>query len=181
MGTQALKTTLSGCVLLTLFVLGCVMQPLVEPFSEPDWVRIGSGAAETEQGRVFNGVGIASGLQSRVLLRASADNLAREELARVLDRFIRALGRNQRADAKNGHVENAGSQISFHPLIQTMLRDAVIEDHWTDSRDGRLFALCRLNLETFKKNLARDRKLEMALRNTMLDRADRVHAQMAGR
>ena len=181
MGTRAIKVTLSGWMLLALFTLACVMQPLGESYPEPEWVRSGSGAAETEQGRVFNGVGVATDIQSRVLLRATADNLAREELARVLEHFVRVLAQNERADHEHRGADDSAVDVSFHSLIQTSLRNATIVNHWTDSRDGRMYALCRLNLMAFKEDLAHDRQLEMALRNAMLDRADRVHAQMTAR
>lgn len=173
MGTRPVRIVRSACLLLTMFILSCVMQPLEETSFEPDWVRTGSGAAQTEQGRFFYGVGTAAGLQSRILLRATADNLAREELAKVIDRFMRALTLDQRAGP-----DSPGGPVSFHTLIQNVLRDATIVDHWTDPRDGRLYALCRLDLDAIKENLARDRELEMALRNAMLSRADQVHAQM---
>ena len=176
MGTRIFKITRSASLLLALFSLSCVLQPLPETSFEPDWVLAGSGAARTEQGRVFYGVGVASGLQSRLLLRATADNQAREELAKVIDRFIGALAFDQQ-----GGSESPAGPVSFHSLIQTTLRDATVVDHWTDTRDGRLYALCRLGLTSVKEHLAHDRDLEMALRNAMLSRADQVHDQMTRR
>ncbi|MBW2565154.1 MAG: hypothetical protein JRE29_14245 [Deltaproteobacteria bacterium] len=66
-----------------LLVAGCATspKPSADPASMgPAWVMKGGGAFDVEKGKVFYGVGIASGIKNKALLRQTADNRARAEL-----------------------------------------------------------------------------------------------------
>jgi hypothetical protein len=154
--------------LLFLTVAGCVQAPMGVSYPEPEWVRLGSGAYHSDQGPAFYGVATASGLKNQVLLRATADNLAREELFKVLDAYAGLLA------GGTGPADD-----SMQPLIQMSMQDAAIADHWFDERSGSMYALCRSNLNTFKEALARYNYFEMSRRNALLESADSVHARMA--
>ena len=51
----------------------------------PDWVNRGSGAFGGEKGRIFYGVGIASGIRNAAMRRSTGDSRARAEIAKTLD------------------------------------------------------------------------------------------------
>ncbi|NVM23610.1 MAG: hypothetical protein HWN68_17745, partial [Desulfobacterales bacterium] len=60
------------CVLLAVgifFIAGCATAP--PKGKGPEWVWKGSGAFDVEKGKVFYGVGIASGIRNKVLLRTT--------------------------------------------------------------------------------------------------------------
>jgi hypothetical protein len=168
-----LKWALHG-MLVMVAITACVKAPTQVPYQESEWVRLGSGAYRTEQGRFFYGVASASGLSSQLLLRATADNLARDELFTVLETYAGLLVGRSAADGAG-----PAGQDSMLSLVQESLQQATIEDHWFDDRNGHLYALCSVDLNTFKEALARHDYLEMSLRNTLLGRADNVHDQMA--
>ena len=148
---------------------GCVSYPIAVKQS-PDWVERGSGLWRAEED-VFQGVGVASGIQNRLLLRATADNRARSELAAVMVRYVEALA----ASAGKAGDQDPGV---LQPLAQASLNRAVIVDHWIDPDSGRLYALCRLNMASFKDTLAAYRMLPADSRKTMLENAERQHARM---
>src|SRR5688572_13222560 len=61
-----------------------------EPSGKPRWVTRGSVAVAGDK-RAFYGVGSASGIKEAALLRSTADNRARAELAKLLDTFSASL------------------------------------------------------------------------------------------
>lgn len=72
-----------------VFITGCTSAPKITtttPIQElgaPEWVLKGSGAFGGERGRVFYAVASASGIQNPSLLRMTADNRVRNEVAKV--------------------------------------------------------------------------------------------------
>ncbi len=164
-----------SCLLTLLVVAGCVTVPAGDSYREPEWVRLGSGAYETDQGPAFYGVAMASGLKNQVLMRATADNLSREELFRVLESYAGLLAGGSAAGM------DQPADDSMRPLIQKSIQESAIVDHWFDEQNGRMYSLCRSNLDTFKAALARYNYFEMSQRNSLLDRADGIHAWMAAR
>jgi hypothetical protein len=159
-----------ACLAGVLVLGGCVATTSSITLPSPSrWVDQGSGAFSASQGRIFQGIGSASGLQSSLLLRASADNQARSATAGVLSRYVQKLA------AVSG-VGSADPGI-IDGLTQTGMSDAVIVDHWQDPRSQKFYSLCRLSLTAFKKRLA-TADLDPAQRNALLSHADSVHSAM---
>jgi hypothetical protein len=99
----------------------CFRAPVFQDSKEaPAWVAKGSGAFDEAGGKAFYGVGAAEGIVSGASLRTVADDRARLELVHLL--------------------KGIGAQSSA--------ADAVIIDHWVNSKDGTTYALCRLSLDT---------------------------------
>jgi hypothetical protein len=73
------KRLIIGFVILALglfIVAGCATTPTREA-KGPDWTWKGSGAFDdAETGKVFYGVGIASGIKNKALARSTADDRA---------------------------------------------------------------------------------------------------------
>jgi hypothetical protein len=161
-----------ACLVGVLVIGGCVATTTSVAVPPPSrWVDQGSGAFATSQGRVFQGIGSASGLQSSLLLRASADNQARGATAGVLNRYIERL-----AAASGLSSSDTGMMDT---LIQAGMSDAIIVDHWQDPQSQTFYSLCRLALTAFKKRLVADNDIDQAQRNALLSHADSVHAAMA--
>jgi hypothetical protein len=163
---------------LILFLLGiisaCAKIPLLEE-SGPQWISGGSGSYSTPQGKVFYGVGTARGIQNRMLLRATADNAARDELAQLLENYTARLVRS----ALPASLSQAKINEYAGQLAQLNLQRAIVVEHWQDPNgDGSLFALCRLDLSVYIENLQRYRTMDATLRQAMVAKADEVHAQM---
>ena len=155
---------LLGLMMLVLAVVsGCVSLRALSPSMQgPE--PVDSGLHSAGKNPVFVGVGSADGIQSRALLRATADSEARKALAEILQGYVKALVGATKG-VKEDHV---------YVLTRQAMGRAVITNHWSDPAmdDGRLYAKCTLSLAAFKEILAAYRSLDAADRETMLLHAD---------
>jgi len=90
--------------LISIFLLfGCggkakeIPQHEVTKPQKPEWVEKGSGAFGGEMGKAFYGVGSTYGIKNPSLLRSSADNRARTEVARVFKTYTASLMKDYQA------------------------------------------------------------------------------------
>jgi hypothetical protein len=158
---------------------GCARPPLIsvpEPAPEREWMHQESGAHHADGGGVFYGIGRAAGLRNATLLRATADNQARSEMAGVLQAYVTALAREAGFDSRQ-----ESDLQGLNGLTRSALQHARIVDHWFDPPQGELSSLCRLELAAFKAVLQADPQLDTPLKNAMLDRAEQVHTRLARR
>jgi hypothetical protein len=177
-------TVLKGmCFLIALgmlFSIGCASK---QPGAKaPEWVTKGSGAFDVDKGKVFYGVGIASGIKNRALLVSTADNRARAEVAKILETYVAVLAKDYMASTTAGdmtatseeqHVEQALKTFS-----KTTLHGAIIIDHWRDPADGSLFSLCEMDLFAFKNALDEHKELDAKVRDYVRQNAEKLHGQL---
>lgn len=157
-------------------LFGCVAGPSMT--EEPPWYLMSSGAYDTSRGKAFYGIGKAEGSRNATLLRATAVNRARKAMAEVLDGFVAELF--QAIQTMPSLTMEEGEQM-IGDLVRNALKLSVISDHWSDPGQGRLFALCRLDLIRFKQVLATQASIDPALRDAMAREAENVHALMTTR
>ncbi len=179
MGKSLKIPKLFGIGLTVALLMGCAVQSL--EVSPPTWDRLESGMYDTAEGRVFYGIGHASGVQNPTLLRAAADNHARKELAAVLERFVAELARSAKVgkDPAWAALPAGEQRQTLGILVRQALQRAVISDHWSDAQEPRLLALCRLDLTVFKQVLSDSAVLDKSTRKAMRAEAETVHARFA--
>ena len=148
----------------------------------PDWVNRGSGAYGGEKGKVFYGVGIASGIRNASLRRSTADSRARSEIAKTLDTYVAVLNKDYQASTTAGDMsastEEQHVQQTLKTYSQTELSGVLIIDHWVDT-DGTEFALAQLDMETFKANLDKMKELNAKVREVVRQNADKAFDELA--
>jgi hypothetical protein len=164
-----------------IFLLfGCAAEPLIReapPVREnPPWQLMSSGAHETSEGKAFFGIGQAQGSRNELLLRATAINHAREALAKVLESYAAEL--LQAAQPLPALSVEEGEELTGG-LVHDAMALSVIGEQSYDPGKGRLYALCRLDLNRFKQVLATQKTIPAGLRAAMAGEAERVHAMMA--
>lgn len=108
----------------------------------PAWVGRGSAAVQTDAGRVFYGVGAAGGIKNPALLRTTADNRGRAEIAKLFEVFSASLMKDYMASTGEQQVEQAVKTMSSMALEGVEVIDRYI------AGDGTLYALVALRLET---------------------------------
>jgi len=84
-------------VILTLgvfLIAGCASAPEGKIADGPEWVYKGSGAFDVDKGKVFYGVGVASGINNKALLISTAQNRARAEVAKVMETYVAVLSKD---------------------------------------------------------------------------------------
>ena len=176
-------TLITGCAS-TQKTAGPVITPStpIQDLNAPDWVVKGSGAFGGEQGRVFYGVASAYGIKNPSLLRTSADNRARSEVAKVFQVYLASLCKDYMASTMAGdvdvvseeqHIECAGKTI-----VSMTLSGVEIVDHWQNPSTSELFSLARLDLNAFKDNLDRVRELDTKVKEHIKKNADKLHEEL---
>src|SRR2546430_9087666 len=76
----------------------------------PDWVNRGSGAFGVDKGKVFYGVGIASGIRNASLRRSTADDRARSEIVKTLDTYVARLSKDYQASTTAGDMSQSSEE-----------------------------------------------------------------------
>jgi hypothetical protein len=77
-------------VVCLLSLCACAGQREAPP-GTPEWVREGQGPAIADGRRYLYGIGVVGKMKSRVLMRAAADNKAKNKLGRAVDDYVDAL------------------------------------------------------------------------------------------
>lgn len=108
----------------------------------PGWVQQGSAALTSGKGRVFYGVGTATDIKNPSLLRSTADNRARDELAKVLQVFSASLMKDYSASSGEQQIEQAVKTVS-----SSALKGVEIVDRYMGA-DGAFYSLAALDLDT---------------------------------
>ena len=147
----------------------------------PDWVTKGSGAFGGEQGRVFYGVGSASGIKNHALARTTSDNRARAEIAKIFEVYSASLMKDYMASTTAGDMSASSEEQHVEQAIKTFsaqtLSGVQIVDHWFHP-DGTVYALAQLDLENFSNNLDKMKELNAKVRDYVRKNAERVHMDL---
>jgi hypothetical protein len=180
------KTMQGLCVLMAVGAIalaGCgAKKPTPSSKGRPSWVDRGSGAFDAKEGKVFYGVGIASGINNKALLVSTADNRARAEVAKILETYVALLAKDYMASTTAGDMsastEEQHVEEALKTFTKTTLHGATIVDHWRDPEDGSLFSLCEWDLLAFKGALNDYKELDSQVRDFVRENAEKLHEQL---
>ncbi len=150
--------------------------------SGPQWVMKGSGAFDIEKGKVFYGVGAASGIKNKALLRQTADNRARAEIAKTMEIYVASLSKDYMASTTAGDLSESSEEQHVETALKSFtkatLHGATIVDRWMDPADGTMYALCELDMFSFKEALDKHKELDKKVRDYVRDNAERMHGEL---
>jgi len=168
-----------------LLVAGCATspKPSADPASMgPAWVMKGGGAFDVEKGKVFYGVGIASGIKNKALLRQTADNRARAEIAKTMETYVATLAKDYMASTTAGDMSKSSEEQHVETALKTFskttLHGATIVDRWMDPTDGSMYSLCELDLFSFKEALDNYKELDKQVQDYVRENAEKMHGEM---
>ncbi len=176
--------------LMVLFFPGCtptrkvVMMEHLRKSGAPTWVIRGSGVYEEAGTRVFYGVASASGMTNYTLLRAAAENRARNEVAKLI-RFTTSslmkdyVASNTSSSGSYGNEEGMIERVVKTVSSMTLIKVEIV-DHWQDPESGEFFALARLDMETYMENLNRAEGLNVEAREYIRKNAERILNEEGG-
>ncbi|MBT6177591.1 MAG: hypothetical protein HOI23_10115 [Deltaproteobacteria bacterium] len=180
-----IKGLMVGCLALGLSACGSTKTAGDAPASfqgieYPEWVLKGSGAYGGDAGRVFYGVGSVTGIKNHALARTTADNRARADLAKVFETYSASLMKDYMASTMAGdavseeqHVESVIKTFSAQTLSGVQ-----VVDHWFHPGDGTVFALARLDLDSFTDNLEKMNELNGKVKEYVKKNAERAHMDL---
>lgn len=155
--------------------------PNMQGIDYPEWVMKGSGAFGGEAGRVFYGVGSVSGIKNHALARATADNRARSEIAKIFEVYSASLMKDYMASTTAGDMSASSEEQHVEQAIKTFsavtLSGVQVVDHWYHP-DGTVYALAQLDLQTFRDNIDKANELNAKVRDYVRKNAERVHMDL---
>ncbi|MBI5058026.1 MAG: LPP20 family lipoprotein [Nitrospirae bacterium] len=179
-----------GFILLAglILIAGCAGKEKVtsttplQDLKAPEWVMKGSGAFGGDMGKVFYGVASASQMQNTSLLRAAADNRARNEVAKVFQFYTASLMKDYAASTTAGDPNAISEEQHVEQAIKTVtamtLSGVEIVDHWQNPATGEFFALARLDLNAFKDSLDKSKELDSKVKDYIRQNAEKMHEQL---
>jgi hypothetical protein len=147
----------------------------------PDWVNRGSGAFSKNDGKVFYGVGVVTGVANPALEKDTADNRARYEIARVLNTYVEALYKDYLASSAASGAQGGEQQLVEQALktsVNQTVMGAKVVDHWRNPNNNALYALATLSLEDYKALVANIKELRPELKGAVATGADRAFQQL---
>ena len=189
MKSNSMRTTLMMflMVLLAGFLSACESTPQKTPqgvipiqdLNAPDWVVKGQGAFND---RAFYGVGSAVGIRNSSLLRTASENRARAALADVFDNYVKKLYKDYQESATTGDMSKTSETQYIEQALKTItnmsLRGSTIVDHWQNPNNGEMFALAKIDLDHFEKNLQQYNDLSKEIRDQIKDQAEKSFEEL---
>ncbi|MFC1610249.1 LPP20 family lipoprotein [Myxococcota bacterium] len=152
-----------------------------EGLEYPDWVLKGSGNFGGEAGRVFYGVGSASGIKNHSLARDTAGNRARNEIAKIFNVYSASLMKDYMAATTAGDMSASSEEQHVEQAIKTFVAEELsgieVAEYWFHP-DGTVYALARMDLEKFTDAFTKMKELSAQVRDYVRKNAERVHLDL---
>jgi hypothetical protein len=171
----------SAPILLAAILLGaCSSQTQLESElgikGAPDWVNKGTAYVNNKDGRLFMGVGSAAPMGDDALQRATADDRARAEVARIFSSYLDVVSNDYQASAKSGgdNVNEEAVSRQIKNLTKIDLAGAKIIAHWKDTKTNSLWAICELDIKTLKDTVAARQDMNANAQRYIQNNADNI-------
>ncbi len=146
----------------------------IQDLGAPDWVVKGQGAFND---RAFYGVGSAVGIRNSSLLRTAAENRARAALADTFDTYVKKLYKDYQESATTGDMSKSSEtqyiEQALKNITKMSLQGSAIVDRWQNPNNGEMFALAKIDLEHFEKNLQQYNDLSKEIRDQIKEQAEK--------
>jgi len=136
----------------------------------PDWVNEGTQAVDNDDGRLIHGLGMAPPMGDISLQKATADNRARAEIARVLSTYVDTVIKDY--TASTGGESDLNVERVINSTTQLALSGARILGHWKDEDSGDVYAFAELDMDAVDKSLETATYLSAAFKDHYKNNAD---------
>ena len=150
-------------------------------YQPPSWVNKGSGAFKDADGiKVIYGVGIADGIKNFSLQRVTADDRAIANLATQMNAVVKRLKKDYESLTASGEtsLERKNIDNAMKIIVNETVSGSQIIDHWEHPGKNRLYALARVQLQTFTKQIESHKELSEKSRNEIKQKAEKLHKEM---
>ena len=157
------------------------IRPTVKDFEPPSWVNKGSGAFKDADGiKVIYGVGVADGIKNLSLQRVTADDRAIANLATQMNAVVKRLKKDYESLTASGEtsLERKNIDNAMKIIVNETVSGSQIIDHWEHPGKNRLYALARVQLQTFTKQIESHKELSEKSRNEIKQKAEKLHKEM---
>ena len=164
---------------LTVIIGACAVNRTSVPtptLDRPEWIDQGSGAFGGDVGVAFYGVGAADAkTHPTVTSRRTASGLnARAELARSFKTEINDLLKAYERVVSDGEIANVEvfSQQATTAFTSITLTGAFIVDRYFDTSEQVQYALTRMSISDFKKQIEEMEQLSEEVQETIMNNAE---------
>jgi len=147
----------------------------------PDWVNKGTAYVANQDGRLFHGVGSAGPMGEASLQRATADDRARAEVARIFSSYLDVVSNDYQSAAKSGTMKVTEEAVSrqIKNLTKVDLAGAKIIARWVDPKTQYVYSISELDIKTVKDNVAARQDMNQDLRRYITGHADNIFDRLA--
>jgi len=128
------------------------IKPVVK--GAPEWVNFGSNISGNKDERQFQGVGFALVVGDMAMQKATADDMARAEVARLLSSCIRIISTDLLASnrlAENGDKNMGQSEADISLQIKNIIKSSMastrIIKSWRDPNSNAIWSLAVLDMK----------------------------------
>lgn len=175
----------------TAFISGCSTEPTqVESDlgikGAPDWVNKGSNAVSTKDGRMFHGVGSASPMGDLALQKATADDRARAEVARVLSSYLDVVSNDYTAAARSGEAGDKATGVNEEAVSRQIknttrinMAGARIIGSWRDPKTNVIWSIAELDMKQVKSTMAGVNDMNPDLKRYIENSAENIFDRVA--
>ncbi len=177
--------------LLLAVVSGCSTEPTKVESNlgikgAPDWVNQGSSAVSTKDGRMFHGVGSASPMGDLALQKATADDRARAEVARVLSSYMDVVSNDYTASARSGETGDTNTGVNEETISRQIknttkinMAGARIIGSWRDPKSNTIWSIAELDMKHVKSTMAGVNDMNPDLKRYIETSADNIFDRVA--
>ena len=147
----------------------------------PDWVNEGTNILNSKDGRLIHGIGSAPKMGDLELQRSTAENRARSEIARVLSSYMDVVSKDYLASASAGdaHENEQSVSRSIQNVSKINLTGARIIGNWRDDKDGTIYSIAELDLNSAKGLLKNVQDMNAGLISYVETHGDTIFDKMA--
>ncbi len=143
----------------------------------PDWVNEGSQAVSDKNGRLIQGVGFAEDLGDTALQKATADNRARAEIARVLSSYFDVAVNDYLASSGSGQDATSTTNVSsvqqqINSVSRVVLNGSRIMGNWKDKKTDTIYSFAELDLEKIKEIVGANQSMSDELKAYLVTQGD---------
>lgn len=167
-------------VFAALVVAGCAGQTKLESDlgikGAPEWVNKGTSYVNDKDGRLFHGVGSASPMGDMTLQRATADDRARAELARIFSSYLDVVSNDYQSAARSGDSKVSEEAVSrqIKNLSKVNLAGAKIIARWQDKKTSIVYAIAELDMKQVKSTVGAAQDMNEDARRYVESNADNI-------
>ncbi|MEW6543627.1 MAG: LPP20 family lipoprotein [Nitrospirota bacterium] len=145
----------------------------------PTWVKKGSGPMNSNDERVFYGVGSVEGIQhADSLAWEAAENRARAEMVRNLQAYTAYLMRDYAAATTAGDFSKTAEEQNIERAVKTFAAATLTGvrkvDQYKDKETGTYYVLVKMDLERAKEMLGQSKELNKQVREYVRQNAERL-------
>jgi len=142
----------------------------------PDWVNKGTNYVNDKDGRLFHGVGSASSMGEVTLQRATADDRARAELARIFSSYLDVVSSDYQSAARSGDSKVSEEAVSrqIRNLSKINLAGAKIIARWQDKKTNIVYSIAELDMKQVKSTVSGAQDMNGDVRHYVESNADNI-------